>query len=74
MKGALMGLAGLINVFGVEFTFFWIIGAVIIAGVLALGIAGISLALGNKNFWDNFKISFVVVGFIEFLLLILSSC
>lgn len=74
MKGALSGIRGLVNIFGAEFTFLWVIGAAIIAGVLALGIAGISLALGNKNFWDNFKGSFVVVGFIEFLLLMLSSC
>lgn len=76
MKGAgiFLGLKHLIESFGPEFMFYWIIGAVIVAGVIALGIAGIGYLLGYKDAWDTFKGSFLVVGVIELLILLLSDC
>lgn len=75
MKGAtLFGLIKLGQNIGFEFLFFWFIGAVIIAAVVALGIAGLLLAAGKDNFGDNFKATFAVVGFIEFFMLLLTSC
>ena len=58
---------------GFEYLFFCILDAVIIGLVAAIGAFGVALLTG-KNESEFFQCTFMVVGFVTFFLLVLTSC